>query len=138
MWRRVELLALGRVDELAGLDSGVAGPESPVSLRSDDPAPLTASEWDDALADYEDEYGEVPGAIATDGDARNPALLRIDTDPDPADTGFTDERRTWLVHQILEDPQGDRDWRVEALVDLDASDASGELVLWAVGFDPTS
>ena len=136
MWRRVELLALGKIDELAALDAGVGAPESPVSLRPDDPAPLTASGWDDALAEYEDEYGEVPGAIATDGDARNPALLRIDTDP--ADTGFTDDRRAWLVHQILQDPEGDRDWRIEALVDLDASDEAGELVLWAVGLDPTS
>ena len=135
MWRRLELLALGRVDDLAALDAGV-GSGASVTLRPGEPAPLTAAEWDDALAEYEDEYGEVPGSVATDGDARSPGLLRIDTEP--VDTGLPEDRRAWLAHQILADPEDDRDWRIEAVVDLDASDAGGELVLWVTGLAPTS
>ena len=44
---------------------------------------------------------------------------------EPAEPGF------WLVEQILDDPQGDHDWRIFAEVDLAASDAAGELVLHA-------
>ncbi len=135
MWRRVELVALGRVDELAALDAAAAGS---VSLHPDDPAPLDADEWDEALADYEDEYGDVPGSIATDGDARSPALLRIDTQPHEAGVEFVDDRRAWVVHQVLHDPEGDHDWRIEAVVDLDGSDEAGELVLWATALAPTS
>ncbi|MDO5697414.1 MAG: DUF3516 domain-containing protein [Dermatophilus congolensis] len=135
MWRRVELTALGRIDDLAALDAGA--PEA-AGLRPNDPAPLTADDWDDALADYEDEYGEVPGSISTDGDARNPALLRIDTDAEAGDVGFGDDRRVWRVQQILDDPESDRDWRIEAVIDLDASDENGELVLWVTGLKPTS
>jgi hypothetical protein len=39
-----------------------------------------------------------------------------------------EEGRTWRVHQILGDPAGDHDWRIRAVVDLDATDAAGELV----------
>ena len=37
--------------------------------------------------------------------------------------------RTWRVRQVLDDPDGDRDWAISAEVDLDASDAVGEPVL---------
>jgi hypothetical protein len=33
------------------------------------------------------------------------------------------------VRQTLADPAGDHDWGIEAIEDLDASDAEGELVL---------
>ena len=35
------------------------------------------------------------------------------------------------VRQTLADPAGHRDWVIEAVVDLDATDAAGELVLAA-------
>ena len=34
------------------------------------------------------------------------------------------------VRQTLADPAGHRDWVVEAVVDLDATDAAGELGRW--------
>ena len=56
---------------------------------------------------------------------------------------LNDEERTlpagttcrWLVEQILEDPDGDRDWRLYAEVDLAASDEEGDLVLVVVDMD---
>lgn len=41
--------------------------------------------------------------------------------------------RTWRVQQILGDPAGDRDWRIAAEVDLDASDEAADLVLRVTG-----
>ena len=48
-------------------------------------------------------------------------------------------RRTdhWVVAQILDDPEGDRDWRITAELDLAATDEAGELVLVTTGFGPT-
>ena len=40
-----------------------------------------------------------------------------------------EERRHWLVTQILDDPDGDLDWAMVFDVDLDASDEAGEPVL---------
>ena len=42
-----------------------------------------------------------------------------------------------MVTQILEDPDGDRDWRITAELDLAATDEAGELVLVTTGFGPT-
>ena len=41
----------------------------------------------------------------------------------------TEDGRAWVVTQTVVDPDGHHDWVVEARVDLDASDAVGELVL---------
>ncbi len=35
----------------------------------------------------------------------------------------------WTVRQIIEDPEGHRDWSIVAVVDLPASDAAGEPVI---------
>jgi len=40
--------------------------------------------------------------------------------------------RLWRVTQTIADPAGHRDWVIEALADLDASDEAGELVLATV------
>ena len=40
---------------------------------------------------------------------------------------------TWLVQQIVDDPEGHHDWRIVGEVDLRASDDAGELVLRDVG-----
>jgi superfamily II RNA helicase len=92
MFRRVELVARRRVAELVELDGTV---------------------WD-GLDDYFAEYDEV----GTGPDARGPALLIVEQEPD-----------RWQVQQILDDPAGDRDWRIVAEVDLPASDEAGEPVL---------
>jgi hypothetical protein len=42
----------------------------------------------------------------------------------------------WEVQQIIDDPEGNHDWRITATVDLDASDEAGDLVLELVSFKP--
>ncbi len=131
MWRRVELAARGRTAELAALDA-----QSPSAGEA-----MDEQDWDEALEEYLREYegsggdsgeGGRPGAsaladvIGTGPDARGPGNLRIDTESDP---GY------WLVEQILGDPDGDRDWRIYAEVDLAASDDAGELVLVVTDVD---
>jgi hypothetical protein len=106
MFRRVELAARRRWDELATLSEHDT---------------IGAEEWREAIEAYFAEYD----AIGTGPDARGPALLRIEVEPD-----------RWLVQQIIEDPDGDHDWRISAEVDLRASDEAGELVLGVTGFGP--
>jgi hypothetical protein len=104
MFRRVELLSLGRYSALAALDGG-----------------LTQEEWEAAAATYLAEYGE----LGTGPQARGPALFAVTEEPDH-----------WLVTQILDDPEGDRDWRITAELDLAATDEAGELVLVVTGLGP--
>ena len=56
--------------------------------------------------------------IGTGPDARGPALLIIDVQADH-----------WAVRQIFDDPAGDHDWGISAVVDLAASDEAGSAVL---------
>ncbi len=107
LFRRVELAARRRWDELGALD-GESG--------------WDAAAWREALEPYFDEHGE----IGIGPDARGPGLLLIEEQPE-----------SWLVRQILDDPAGDHDWHIGAEVDLAASDATGEAVLrvTAVGGD---
>jgi hypothetical protein len=106
MFRRVELAALGRYDELGELDAAVG---------------WTAERWRRAIEDYFAEYDRLP----TDADARNPALLQV-------------ERTTtqWLVRQVFDDPDGDRDWGIRASIDLAASDDAGEPVITVTAVGP--
>ncbi len=99
MFRRVELAALERYEELGDLD-GEAG--------------WDADAWADALEGYFAEHDD----IGTGPDARGPGLLIIDQQP-----GF------WAVRQIFDDPAGDHDWGFSARVDLAASDEAGEAVI---------
>ena len=106
MFRRVELVSLGRFAALALLDGG-----------------LTSNEWAAAAAAYRIEYDD----FGTGPQARGPALFRVDEE----------DADTWVVTQILDDPDGDHDWRITAELDLAASDEAGELVLVTTGFGPT-
>ncbi|PXY17287.1 DEAD/DEAH box helicase [Prauserella coralliicola] len=99
LFRRVELAARRDYETLGSLDAGSG---------------WDADAWEDALADYFEEYGE----IGTGPDARGPALFMIEKEPD-----------VWRVRQILDDPSGDRDWGISAEVDLAASDETGTAVL---------
>ncbi|ASR34215.1 DEAD/DEAH box helicase [Prauserella marina] len=103
MFRRVELAARKDYVALGEADSGTG---------------WDAEAWEDALADYFAEYDE----IGTGPDARGPALLMIDQQPD-----------VWRVRQIFDDPGGDRDWGVSAEVDLAASDEAGSAVVRVTG-----
>jgi hypothetical protein len=109
LFRRVELAALRRIDELGTLDAA---------------AGWDAERWDAALAGYFAEYDR----IGTSGDARSAQLLHVDAGPPGS--------RTWRVRQVFDDPDGDRDWGISADVDLDASDDAGEPVITVVDVGP--
>jgi superfamily II RNA helicase len=101
LFRRVELAALQRFDELGELD-GEDGWDS--------------AAWADALEPYFDEHAE----IQTGADARGPAMLIIEERPAEGE---------WRARQIFDDPAGDHDWGFTAAVDLAGSDEQGFAVL---------
>ncbi|GAA4608803.1 superfamily II RNA helicase [Actinoplanes octamycinicus] len=106
MFRRVELAALGRYDELGELD-GESG--------------WTAERWRKAIDEYFDEYDE----LGTGPAARGPAFLHIDAGP-----------AVWTVRQVFEDPEGDHDWGIDATVDLAASDEAGSAAITILAVGP--
>ncbi|GAA3233320.1 DEAD/DEAH box helicase [Pseudonocardia petroleophila] len=110
MFRRVELASFRRWDLLAELD-GAAG--------------WDAAAWREALLPYWERYGDTMTAIGTGPDARGPQLISITAEPE-----------RWLVRQVLDDPDGDRDWAITAEVDLAASDEEGAPVVWLTGVEP--
>ena len=99
LFRRVEMAALGHYEELGALD-GEDG--------------WDADGWADAIEPYFEEHDE----IGTGPNARGPAMLIIETGRD-----------SWTVRQIFDDPAGDHDWGISAVVDLPASDEAGTAVL---------
>jgi superfamily II RNA helicase len=99
MFRRVQLAARRRYDELGELDGNEG---------------WDADEWQEMLTDYYAIHDE----IGTGGDARGPAMLIID-----------EGREAWTVRQIFDDPAGDHDWGISATIDLAASDEAGEAVI---------
>ncbi|MGH3519248.1 MAG: DEAD/DEAH box helicase [Haloechinothrix sp.] len=103
LFRRVELTARRAYAELGELD-GASG--------------WTAEAWEDALDGYFAEYD----SIGTGADARGPALISIDVEPE-----------LWRVRQTFDDPDGNRDWAITAEVDLAASDEAGYAVVHVVG-----
>ncbi|HET6878021.1 MAG TPA: DUF3516 domain-containing protein [Jatrophihabitans sp.] len=106
LFRRVELAALRRYEELGELD-GAAG--------------WDADRWATAIEDYFAEYDR----MGTGADARGPGLLHITRGED-----------TWRVRQVFDDPEGDRDWGITAEVDLAASDEEGEPVVTVLDVGP--
>jgi hypothetical protein len=106
MFRRVELAALRRFDELGELDAD---------------AGWSADRWREAIEGYATEYDRLP----TDADARNPALLHVERTP-----------TQWLVRQVFDDPEGDHDWGIQATIDLAASDDAGEPVVAVTAVGP--
>jgi len=99
LFRRVELAALGHYAELGELDSGDG---------------WDAEAWEAAVEPYFDVHDE----IGTGPDARGPALLILDEGP-----------QAWTLRQIFDDPAGDHDWGISAVVDLAASEEAGQAVL---------
>jgi superfamily II RNA helicase len=99
LFHRVKLAALGHYDELGALDADNG---------------WDASDWSDSL----EAYFEVHDSIGTGADARGPGLLIIDERPG-----------SWVIRQIFDDPAGDHDWGISAVVDLAASDEAGSAVL---------
>jgi hypothetical protein len=99
MFRRVELAARRRYDELGELDAA---------------AGWDAENWAQALAEYFDEYDRI--GIAAD--ARSPTLLHVTVEPG-----------RWIVRQVFDDPDDDHDWGIAATIDLAASDEAGEPIV---------
>jgi superfamily II RNA helicase len=99
LFHRVKLAALGDYDSLGELDADSG---------------WDAAAWEEALEAYFEVYDE----IGTGSEARGPGLLIIDQRPGG-----------WAVRQILDDPAGDHDWGISAVVDLAASDEAGSAVL---------
>ncbi len=101
LWRRVQLAAL---EDDAGL------------VELDGPSGFGLAQWGDAL----DAYYEQHDSIGTGPDARSSRMFVVDERPDEG---------VWLVQQILDDPEGDHDWRIFAEVDLAASEEEGVAVV---------
>jgi superfamily II RNA helicase len=107
MFRRVELAALRRYDELGALDAESG---------------WDADAWAEAIEAYFREYDE----LGTGPNARGPHLFLVETEPD-----------RWKVRQIFDDPNGDHDWGISAEVDLPASDEAGHAVIRVVSVGPS-
>ncbi|MFG2531157.1 DEAD/DEAH box helicase [Streptomyces sp. NPDC048516] len=101
MFRRVELAALDKVEELGEMDADSG---------------WDVDAWGEAMDAYWDEYDE----LGTGPDARGPKLLQIQEDA---------EHGLWKVRQTFADPSGDHDWGISAEVDLSASDEEGRAVV---------
>jgi superfamily II RNA helicase len=105
LFRRVELAALRRWDDLGELDAESG---------------WDTARWAEAMAGYYAEHAE----LGTGAAARGPSLLLVDVQPD-----------RWVVRQIFDDPAADHDWGISAEVDLAASDAEGTAVVRVVAVD---
>ena len=81
--------------------------------------------WRQVLDRYYDVYDEV----ILDADARSDAYFELDESAEKTD-------HLWHVTQIFDDPEGNRDFRITAEVDLDATQTSDGVVFAAykVGF----
>jgi superfamily II RNA helicase len=99
LFRRVELFARRRSYDLGLLDAGSG---------------FSSERWAEVVDGYFAEHDE----LFTGADARGPAMLVIDRQPD-----------LWRVRQILDDPEGHHDWRFDVEVDLEASDEEGTAVV---------
>ncbi|WP_206214027.1 DEAD/DEAH box helicase [Corynebacterium qintianiae] len=104
-FRLVELFALEKEDQL----------EDMVSYLDTDDYPGRAPDWPAEMDQYFEEYDD----LIIDADARGPEYFRL--------TG--EGGREWSVVQIFKDPEGDNAFQLHGVVDLDASDAAGEVRL---------
>ncbi|MDC7120979.1 DUF3516 domain-containing protein [Cellulomonas fimi] len=110
LFRRVELVAREAYDALAALGD-----------RDDQGSPWTSDRWAEALDPFYDDHDQVLTGPA----ARGPALFQV-----------TATSTTWQVRQLLDDPEGDHDWRIDAVVDLPGSDETGEVQLRVTAVGP--
>lgn len=110
LFARVRLAALDKADELGTLDADWGWPEA---------------RWQEALDGFYGEHEE----ILIDAEARSSRYLDIDEGPER-------EEHIWHVRQIVLDSDGDMDFRIEADLDLDASQEEGQAVFrnYRVGF----
>jgi hypothetical protein len=119
LFRRVQLAALDRVQELGALEA-----EAAVLAEAGAPS-FTELDWDEALEAYYADHDE----IGTDAAARSSAMILVDETPEKTDG-------VWRVRQILADPAGDHDWGISADVLLGASAEAGVAVLRVTAVGP--
>ncbi|WP_193510127.1 DEAD/DEAH box helicase [Cryobacterium sp. BB736] len=103
LFRRVQLAAFDKVEELGELDAD---------------AGFGVDRWADAL----DAYYAVHDSIGIDSDARSGTLLQI-----------VEGKSEWRVRQVFADPAGDHDWGITAIVDLERSAEEGVAVIRVTG-----
>ena len=110
LFARVRLAAHGKVDELGALDAEWGWP---------------AARWQEALDVFFGEHDE----ILVDAQARSAAYFDVDESPER-------EEHLWHVRQIFLDDAADLDFRIEADLDLDATQEEGAAVFknYRVGF----
>jgi len=127
MFARVQLCARDDLDRLVRIEREAADRVEPPRA-----VVMGRSAWDEALEEYYAEHD----TIGTDADARGPSYLVVGPEETGEPAGAEDgtSARVRRVVQTIADPAGHRDWVIEAVVDCDASDAAGELVLAATGF----
>ncbi|UFU02033.1 DUF3516 domain-containing protein [Ruania suaedae] len=106
VFHRVELAARQAHASLGALDAGIG---------------WDAEAWAQAMDGYWDEYDH----LGIGPEARSGGMVTI-----------TPEGESWQVEQVLDDPEGDRDWRLRVTVDLPASAEAGRVVLSAVDVGP--
>ncbi|WP_110241252.1 DEAD/DEAH box helicase [Nocardioides gilvus] len=123
MFARVNAVARDDLDALMCLEREAADRvEPPRGVQ------MTRSSWDEAIEEYYQEHE----TLGTDSGARGPSYLQIGPEElgEPVGADEEDEPvRIRRVLQTLADPEGHRDWVIEAVLDCDATDAAGELVL---------
>ena len=115
MFRRVQLVARDDLDGLMALERAAADRIGPAGRGGDD-----------AIGLGRRHRGLLRRARARCCSTRTPA--------GPTCCGSIKTGRSWPVTQTLHDPAGHHDWVIEALVDVDASDEAGELVLVTQAF----
>ncbi|UOR00428.1 DUF3516 domain-containing protein [Leucobacter allii] len=130
LFRRVQAAAFERTAELAAMEAEAAAAAAATAGAHPGALPggtgLGETEWRDALDDYFADYDE----IRVDADARAAGLLELDRDVEAVADGV------WRFRQVLLDPDGDRDWGIEGVVDLAASEAEGEPVVRVLRVGP--
>ncbi|BDR53140.1 DEAD/DEAH box helicase [Bombiscardovia nodaiensis] len=101
-FHRVELVAFDRPQELAALDADWG-----YGLRA----------WEDAL----DDFYQAHEGLNTDAQARSSQFLSLDESKESTE-------HIWRVQQTFDDSEGDHDWGLAGLVDLDATQDEGQVV----------
>ena len=124
MFRRVELVARDDLDGLMALERAAADRTEPARE-----VVMTRSAWDAAIEDY---YAEHDRSAPPATPAARRCSRSSPATGQPAGAEEDGAARLWRVRQTLDDPEGHHDWVIDAVADLDASDAAGELVLATV------
>lgn len=109
MFHRVQLMDLEDADALGSLDKAWG---------------YGVHEWNDVLDDYYDDHEYV----GIDAQARSGALFVLDDSREQSE-------HSWKVRQIIDDSDGDHNWAITGVVDLDETQETGEVVFFDYSVD---